>query len=75
MWNNSIRYLIILKSSIKYVLSHYNAKIKAVSYNSLLMEKTLNFHNATILIKSVRNKYQNHYNYNISLETCSYQTS
>ena len=36
------------------------------------MEKTLTSHNVTILIKSVLNKDQNHYYYNIFLENSSY---
>ena len=36
---NRIRYLISLKSSITYMLSHYFAKIKVHSYDSLPIEK------------------------------------
>ena len=38
---NKIRYLIIKKSGIKYVISHNNARIKVDSYDSLPLEKTL----------------------------------
>ena len=69
---NRIRYLISLKSSITYVSFHYHAKIKVDSYNSLPREKTLTLHSVIILIKSVLNKDQNYYYYNIFLEKCSY---
>ena len=55
-----IRYLISLKSSITYIFSHYFAKIKVDSYDSLPIEKTLTWHNVIILIKSVLNKDKNH---------------
>ena len=50
-----------MKSSITYVFSHYYAKIKVGSYDSLPIEKTLTLDNVKILIKSVLNKDQNHY--------------
>ena len=65
---NRIRYLISLKNSITYVISHYNAKIKVDFYDSLPIEKTLALHNVIIPIKSVLNKEQNHYYYNTFLE-------
>ena len=68
-----IRYLISLKSGITYIFSHYFAKIKVDSYDSLPIEKTLTFYNVIILIKSVLNKDKNHYYYKIFLEKCSYQ--
>ena len=37
------------------------------SYDSLAPEKTLTLHNVIILIKSLVNKNQNHYYYNIFL--------
>ena len=70
---NRIRYLISLKSGITYIFSHYLAKIKFDSYDSLLIEKVLTLHNVIILIKSALNKQKNHYYYKISLEKCSYQ--
>ena len=36
---NRIRYLISLESSITYIFSHYFAKIKVDSYDSLTIEK------------------------------------
>ena len=42
---NRIGYLISLKNSITYVISHYNAKIKVDFYDSLPIEKTLALHN------------------------------
>ena len=70
---NKIRYLISVKSGIKYVISHNYAKIKVDSYDSLPLEKTMAFHNAMILIKSVWNKDQNYYYYNMFLEKASYK--
>ena len=55
------------------MLFHNYAKIKIDSYDSLPLEKALTLHNVIILIKSVFNKDQNHYYYNIFLEKCSYQ--
>ena len=73
LFNLRIRYLISQKSVIKYVFSHYYAKIKADCNDSLPLEKTLTLHNVIILIKSVFNKDKNHYYYNIFLEKCSYK--
>ena len=53
---NRIRYLISLKSSITYILSHYFAKIEVDSYDSLPIEKTLPLDNVIILFKSVLKK-------------------
>ena len=53
---NRIRCLIGQKSSITYVISHNYARIKSDSLDSLPLEKTLTFHNAIIIIKSVFNK-------------------
>ena len=47
--------------------------IKVDSYNYMSIEKPLALNNVIILIKSVLNKDQNHYYYNIFLEKCSYQ--
>ena len=52
---NRITYLISLKSRITYIFSHYFAKIKVDSYDSLPIEKRLALHNVAILIKSVLN--------------------
>ena len=70
---NRIRYLISLKSGITYIFSHYYAKIKVDSYDSLPTEKMLTFHNVIIIIKSVLNKDESHYYYKIFLERYSYQ--
>ena len=56
---NRIRYLISQKSGITYIFSHYFAKIKVDSYDSLPIEKRLTLHNV-IHIKSVLNKDKNH---------------
>ena len=58
---NRIRYLISVKSGITYIISHNYAKIKLDSYHSLPLEKTMTFHDAIILIKSVFNKDENNY--------------
>ena len=50
---NSIRYFISVKSDITYITSINYATIKVDSYGSLLLEKTMTFHNVIILIKSV----------------------
>ena len=64
---DEIRYLVLLgtektdtiynkikpKGDITYVISHNSVKIKTLSNDSLSLEKTLTFHNVTILIKSV----------------------
>ena len=70
---NRIRCLISQETGITYVFSHYYAKIKIDSYDSLPLEKILVLHNVITLIKSVLNKDQNHYYYNIFLEECLYQ--
>ena len=69
----TIRYCISQKSAITYIFSHYFAKIKVDSYDSLPIEKRLTLHNVIIHIKSVLNKDKNHYCYKIFLEKCSYQ--
>ena len=62
------------KKVILYVLfSHNCEKIKVDCYDYLPLEKKLTLHNVIIRIKSVFNKDQNHYYYNIFLEKCSYQ--
>ena len=63
-----IRNLINLKSGITCIFSHYFAKIKVNSYDSLPIEKTLTLHNVKILIKSVLNKDKILYYYKIFLE-------
>ena len=68
-----IRYLISLKSGITYISSHYFAKIKVDSYDSLPIKKMLTLHNVIIHIKSVLNKDKSHYYYKIFLEKCSYR--
>ena len=49
---NRIRYLINLKIGITYTFSHYYAKIKVDSHDSLPIENILTLHNVIILIKS-----------------------
>ena len=52
------------KSGIKDSINHDFARIRIDSSNSLPIEKTLTFH-VIILIKSVVNKNENNYYYNI----------
>ena len=54
------------------LFSHYYAKIKVDSYDSLPLEKILTLHNVSIPIKSVLDKNQSHYYYNIFFEKCPY---
>ena len=68
-----IRYYKSLKSSITYFLSHYFAKMKVDSYDSLPIEKTLTLYNVIIHIKSVLIKDKNNCYYKIYLEKCSYK--
>ena len=58
---------------ICYIFSHYYAKTKVDSYDSLPLEKTLALNNVIIFIKSVFNKDKNHSYYNIFLEKYSYK--
>ena len=62
------KYLISEKTGIADSFNHNFGKIRIDSYNSLLMEKILTFHNVIIFIKSVVKKNKNNYYYNIFLE-------
>ena len=53
------------KSGITYIMNHNFRRIILDFYNSLPVEKTLTFHNVTILVNSVVNKNENNYYYNI----------
>ena len=70
---NRIRYLISEKSGITDIMSNNLARIRIKSDNSLPIEKTLTSHNVIMLIKSVANKNENYYYYNIFLEKASYE--
>ena len=70
---NRIIYLISQESGITYIISHNYARIKIDSYHTLSVEETLTLHHVTIYIKSVFNKYQNLYYYNIFFKKCSYK--
>ena len=70
--NDRIGYLISQKSGITYIFSHYFAKIKVYSYDSLPTVKRLTLH-VIINIKSVLTKDNNQYYYKSFLETCSYE--
>ena len=52
------------------MFSHYFAKFKVDSYDSLPIEKILMLHNVIIHIKSVPNKDRNHYYVKRFLEKC-----
>ena len=53
---------------------NYNfERIRIDSYISLLTKNILTFHIVVTLIKSVVNKNENNYYYNIFLEKCSYK--
>ena len=57
----------MLKSNTSDVYFQNYLKIKINSDDDLLLEKTLNMHNAVILIKSLFNKNHNHYYYKVFL--------
>ena len=66
-------YLIGVKSGITYIFSNNFRKVKTDSDYDFHLEKTLTLQNFIIHIKSVLNKSQNHYFYNIFLEKGLYQ--
>ena len=65
---DKIKYLISEISGITDSINHNFGKISIDSYNSLLIEKILTFHNVIIVIKSIVNKNKNEYYYNMFLE-------
>ena len=65
---NKIKKLISEKSCINNSINHNFGKIRIDSYNSLPIKRIWTCHTVTILIKSVVNKNENKYNYNIFLE-------
>ena len=64
IWNPS-------KCGLTYMISHWFAKSKFDSYDSLPPEKTFTLRYVILIIKSVFNKNNNHYYYNIVLDKCS----
>ena len=56
------------KSGITIIFYQYYSKIKVDSYDPLHIEKLLTLYNVIILIKSILNEDQNHYNYSILVE-------
>ena len=62
---NRTRYLISVKRNVTYIFSHYLAKIKIDSYDSLSIEKALTIQNVIMLVKSILNRDKNHYYYKI----------
>ena len=71
LWQDQMFYK--SKNCITYAASHNYVRIKIDSYNALPLEKTLTLHNVIVLLKSVFNKVQINYYYNIYLEKCFYQ--
>ena len=65
---DKIKYLASKKSVITNSINYNFGKIKIDSCNSLPIKKILTFHNLKILIKSVVNKNENNYYYNMFLE-------
>ena len=66
-----IGYLIGQKSGAKYVIFLIIQESKLIQVVLLSLEKALTLRNFIIVIKSVFNKVQNHYN--IFLEKCTYK--
>ena len=64
-------YYVYYIKHVTYVFCLNYTKIKVDSCDSLPLEKRLTFHHAKIHIKSVWNKDQNYYYYNIFLEKLS----
>ena len=63
-------------TNISDVYNHKYTKIKINSDDDLPLEigiKILNMYNVVVLIKSIFNKYHNHYYYQKFLEKCSYK--
>ena len=70
---DKIKYLISKKSGTTNSINHNFGKMRIDLYNSLPSKKILTFHNVIIIIRSVVNKNENKYYYNISLEKGSYK--
>ena len=70
---DGIKYLPSEKSSIADSINRNFARIRIDSHNSLPIENILTFHNAIVLIRSIVNKYKNHYYANIFLGKGSYK--
>ena len=65
---NKIGYLISGKIGITDSIIDSFSRTRIDSYSSFPIEKTLTFHNVIILIKSVVNKNENKYHYNVFFE-------
>ena len=61
------------KSNYKYGISYNFPRIRIDSFNSVLIGKTLTFHNVIILVDSVVNKNKNNYYFNTFLEKGLYE--
>ena len=72
-FERGLNILQVKKVVLQIVLIIIFARIRIDSYNSLLTEKSLTFHNGIILIKSVVNKNKNNYYHNIFLKKGSYK--
>ena len=62
-----------LENTITYVFSHFYTNIEVESYGYLPIEKKIDLDQVIILIKSVLNKNQNNYCYNLFLEKWIWQ--
>ena len=63
---------LIKKCDTKYNINHNYGRNRIDSYNYLLLEKILTFHNVIILITLAFNKNKNHYYFKIFSEKSSY---
>ena len=70
---DKIKYLISEKGGITDSINNTFGTIRIDSYDSLPIENILTFHNVIILTKSVVNKDENNYFYNIFLEKDLYK--
>ena len=70
---DKIKYLISKNTDITNSINYNFGKIKIGSYNSLPIKKILTFHVIIILIKSVVNRNENKYYYDILLEKGLYK--
>ena len=68
---DKIKYFIIVRSIITYIISQNYATTKEDSYDSLSLEKTMTLRNVIILVKSVWYKDRNYYYHDIFFKKAS----
>ena len=68
-----VKILQVKRSGITKTVNYNFGKIKIDSYNSLSIKKILIFHTVIMIIKSVINKNENKYYYNLFLEKRLYK--